>query len=122
MPEAHIDPSREQFDAFKALPREAPIAMLNLVRYRERAAYPDGHASMPKRTPSAAPSKEVVQNCCSTGLGWLHAEQRSSPDRKLNVDIIARTIVSFSSPHQPLGAGQRHLVSSAANTNTGAST
>jgi uncharacterized protein (DUF1330 family) len=41
--EPHIDPNREQFDAFKALPRGAPIAMLNLVRYRERAAYPDGH-------------------------------------------------------------------------------
>ena len=41
--EAHIDPTREQFDAFKALPRDAPIAMLNLVRYRERAAYSDGH-------------------------------------------------------------------------------
>ena len=43
MTEAHIDPTREQFDAFKALPRDAPIAMLNLVRYRERAAYPDCH-------------------------------------------------------------------------------
>jgi uncharacterized protein (DUF1330 family) len=41
--EAHIDPTREQFDAFKALPRDAPIAMLNLVRYRERAAYSGGH-------------------------------------------------------------------------------
>lgn len=39
----HIDPSRAQFDAFKSLPRDAPIAMLNLVRYREHAAYPDGH-------------------------------------------------------------------------------
>ena len=43
MTEANIDPTREQFDAFKALPRDAPIAMLNLVRYRERAAYPDSH-------------------------------------------------------------------------------
>lgn len=43
MTEAHIDPTRAQFDAFKALPRDAPIAMLNLVRYRERAAYPDSH-------------------------------------------------------------------------------
>ena len=43
MTEAHIDPTREQFDAFKALPRDAPIAMLNLVRYRERAAYPNDH-------------------------------------------------------------------------------
>jgi hypothetical protein len=39
MTETHIDPTREQFDAFKALPRDAPIAMHNLVRYRKRAAY-----------------------------------------------------------------------------------
>ncbi|MGN6820142.1 MAG: DUF1330 domain-containing protein [Sphingomonas sp.] len=45
MTEAHIDPTRAQFDAFKALPRDAPIAMLNLIRYREHAAYPDGHES-----------------------------------------------------------------------------
>ncbi|MBX3593208.1 DUF1330 domain-containing protein [Sphingomonas sp.] len=43
MSEAHVDPTREQFDAFKALPRDRPILMINLVRYRERAAYPDGH-------------------------------------------------------------------------------
>ena len=35
-----VDPDRAQFDAFKHLPRDEPIAMLNLVRYRERAAYP----------------------------------------------------------------------------------
>ncbi|MBA4763099.1 DUF1330 domain-containing protein [Sphingomonas sp.] len=39
----HVDPTREQFDAFKALPRDTPIMMINLVRYRDRAAYPDGH-------------------------------------------------------------------------------
>ena len=39
-----VDPTRAQFDAFKALPRDAgPIHMLNLVRLRERAAYPAGH-------------------------------------------------------------------------------
>ena len=38
----HIDPTREQFDAFKALPRNTPIAMLNLLRLRDRAVYPDG--------------------------------------------------------------------------------
>lgn len=41
--EHHVDPARDQFEAFKALPRDQPIAMLNLVRYREHAAYPDGH-------------------------------------------------------------------------------
>lgn len=38
-----INPLREQFDAFKALPRDAPIHMLNLVRLRPLADYPEGH-------------------------------------------------------------------------------
>lgn len=40
---AYIDPSRTNFDAFKALPRDEPIHMLNLLRYRDGAVYPDGH-------------------------------------------------------------------------------
>jgi len=39
----HIDPEREQFDAFKALPRDTIIHMLNLVRFKDKATYPDGH-------------------------------------------------------------------------------
>ena len=38
----HVDPERDQFDAFKELPRDKPIMMLNLVRFREKAAYEDG--------------------------------------------------------------------------------
>ncbi|MEX0328461.1 MAG: DUF1330 domain-containing protein [Ruegeria sp.] len=38
-----IDPEREQFDAFKSLDRDHPIEMLNLVRFRDTAAYPAGH-------------------------------------------------------------------------------
>ncbi|MEO0939159.1 MAG: DUF1330 domain-containing protein [Pseudomonadota bacterium] len=40
---SHIDPTRAQFDAFKALPRDTPLNMLNLVRFRDVATYPDGH-------------------------------------------------------------------------------
>jgi uncharacterized protein (DUF1330 family) len=43
-----IDPERSQFEAFKALPRDQPIHMLNLVRVRERAAYPDDHPNASK--------------------------------------------------------------------------
>lgn len=43
MTEAFIDPDRAQFEAFKALDRDQPIDMLNLVRLRDAAAYPDGH-------------------------------------------------------------------------------
>jgi hypothetical protein len=38
-----VDPTRPQFDAFKALPRDTPIQMLNLIRLRAKAAYPEGH-------------------------------------------------------------------------------
>ena len=38
-----IDPLREQFDAFKALPRDQPIHMLNLIRLKAKADYPAGH-------------------------------------------------------------------------------
>ncbi len=38
-----IDPNRAQFDAFKALNRDEPLEMLNLVRFRETAEYPADH-------------------------------------------------------------------------------
>jgi uncharacterized protein (DUF1330 family) len=41
--ERFVDPTRAQFQAFKDLPRDHPIEMLNLVRFRERAEYPDNH-------------------------------------------------------------------------------
>ncbi len=43
MSSASIDPLRTQFEAFKALPRDAPLNMLNLVRVRARAQYEPGH-------------------------------------------------------------------------------
>lgn len=43
MTEFYIDPSPENFQAFKDLPRDTPIHMLNLLRYRDLAEYPEGH-------------------------------------------------------------------------------
>ena len=37
-----VDPTKETFAAFRASDRPGPIHMLNLVRLRARAAYPDG--------------------------------------------------------------------------------
>ncbi len=37
-----VDPTKETFAAFRQNDREGPIHMLNLVRFREKAAYPDG--------------------------------------------------------------------------------
>jgi hypothetical protein len=39
----YIDPSRENWQAFKDLPRDRPIHMLNLIKFRDLAAYPEGH-------------------------------------------------------------------------------
>lgn len=41
--EVYVDPSRENFALFKSLPRDTPIHMLNLIRFREMAIYPKGH-------------------------------------------------------------------------------
>jgi uncharacterized protein (DUF1330 family) len=38
----HIDPTKETFAQFRAADRPGPIHMLNLVRFRAQAAYPDG--------------------------------------------------------------------------------
>ena len=40
---SYIDPDRANFDRFKALPRDTPIHMLNLVRFKALADYPAGH-------------------------------------------------------------------------------
>jgi uncharacterized protein (DUF1330 family) len=40
---SYIDPDREAWEAFKALPRDQPIHMLNLIRLKPKAAYPPGH-------------------------------------------------------------------------------
>ena len=40
---AYVDPSRENFAVFKALPRDTPIHMLNLIKFRDLAEYPPDH-------------------------------------------------------------------------------
>lgn len=39
----HVDPTREQFDAFKTLDRDEPLEMLNLVRLQDKADYAPEH-------------------------------------------------------------------------------
>ena len=39
----YIDPTKTGFQAFKELARDEPIEMLNLLLFREKAEYPEGH-------------------------------------------------------------------------------
>lgn len=41
---AHVDPTREAMALFRELPVEGEVAMINLLRFREAAAYPADHA------------------------------------------------------------------------------
>ena len=43
-----VDPTRTQFEAFKALPRDEPIHMLNLIRLKPAAEYPEDHENHDK--------------------------------------------------------------------------
>ena len=43
MTQAYIDPDREAWAIFKALPKGQPINMLNLVRLKAKADYPTDH-------------------------------------------------------------------------------
>ena len=43
MSQAYIDPDRAAWDIFKALPKDQPIQMLNLIRLKPRAEYPPDH-------------------------------------------------------------------------------
>lgn len=45
MTDRHIDPARDQFALFKDLPRDTPIDMLNMIRFKEQATYPADHAA-----------------------------------------------------------------------------
>jgi len=38
----HVDPTKETFAAFREMQRPGPVHMLNLLRFRARAAYDDG--------------------------------------------------------------------------------
>lgn len=40
----YLDPTKEIMAEFRDLPLDRPVAMINLLRFRDRAAYPDDHA------------------------------------------------------------------------------
>ena len=53
MGEHFVDPEREAFEAFKRLPRDRPVEMINLLRFREHADYPPDHPAAAERIAGA---------------------------------------------------------------------
>lgn len=48
-----VDPTREAFEAFKSLPRDKPIDMLNLLKFHDKAQYPTFHPNSEKNLSGA---------------------------------------------------------------------
>lgn len=61
----HIDPERAAFEAFKALPRDEPIQMLNLIRLHEQARYSDGRIATGRRLTQLTARTQVPSSSVS---------------------------------------------------------
>ncbi len=43
--EIYLDPTREQFGAMMKMPEHGVVHMLNLLKFKDKASYPDDHAA-----------------------------------------------------------------------------
>lgn len=90
----HVDPSRNQFDEFKSLPRDTPILMLNLIRLREHAAYPDGReASGAEAYASYGRETEAIFKRLGGEIVWrgvMEAMVIGPLDKQWDISFIAR--------------------------------
>ena len=90
----HVDPSREHFEAFKALPRDTPILMLNLIRLRAEAVYPGGRGGSGKAA-YAAYSRESgpVFHRVGGRIVWRGRPEQvviGPPEERWDIAFIAR--------------------------------
>jgi len=90
----HVDPTREHFDAFKALPRDTPIHMLNLVRLRDLAAYPDGRIATGAEAYAAYGRESLpVLRRVGGAIVWRGRPEQvviGPPDERWDVAFVAR--------------------------------
>ena len=70
MTQSYIDPSKTNFEAFKDLPRDQPIHMLNLLQYRDQAEYPEGHDNAGKDWSGRRPTKSMARPAARSSAGW----------------------------------------------------
>ena len=66
---AYVDPSRDNWQRFKDLPRAKPIHMLNLIKLRDLAEYPEGHPNHGKGLTGAQ-----AYDICRAGFQKLVAD------------------------------------------------
>ncbi|MCJ7421464.1 DUF1330 domain-containing protein [Sphingomicrobium astaxanthinifaciens] len=69
----HLHPSEDQLAAFRDLPTDAPIEMLNLLRFRAAARYPEGHGAAP---------------CTGAEAYHRYLDAAGAVTRRLGLDVI----------------------------------
>ena len=95
--ERYVDPSRANFDVFKALDRTTPLFMLNKLRFRDRAHYAHGH-------PLASTSMTGAE-------AYAHYGADSGPIfSRVGGSIIWRGSLSRLSSAQPMSTGTMSLL------------
>lgn len=126
-----IEPTSDQIGALTALATAtAPIVMINLLRYRERAAYPDGFAAEPcsGREAYGRYGEVALQRVASVGgkilwMGdvaatviapeaesWDDAVLVQYPSPQAFLDMIAQPEYQAASPHRSAALADSRLI------------
>jgi uncharacterized protein (DUF1330 family) len=125
-----IEPEREQLAAFLAQQDEGPVVMINLLRYRERAAYPEGSGFEPcsGREAYARYGEAVREHLDAVGgrpiwLGsvvgtviapegetWDDAILVEYPSRKAFLEMVARPAYQAIAVHRSAALADSRLI------------
>ena len=124
-----VFPNREQIEGFMALGQDGPIYMLNLLKFKEKAEYPDGRdTDLTGAEAYAVYSAEVAGHLATVGgrpmfaakvqrlmLGeveelWDTAAIAMYPSRKAMMDMMSSPDYQASAVHRTAGlAGQLNI-------------
>ena len=125
-----VEPTPERFQDFLKAPDATPLVMINLLRYRERAAYPPGsdaepcsgreayqrYAEVALRTVTEAGGRplwlgEVASTLIApAGEAWDDAILVEYPSRQAFLDMIARPDYQAASVHRSAALADSRLV------------
>jgi len=125
-----IEPRPEQLAAFAAGPEDGPIVMLNLLRYREHARYPEGFAAAPctgreaygRYSEAVLPLLAAVGGrpvwiglvrdalIAPVGEAWDDAILVQYPSRRAFLEMVAKPAYQAAMPHRSAALADSRLI------------
>jgi uncharacterized protein (DUF1330 family) len=133
-----VEPSAERLQEFlEGAGDDAPVVMVNLLRYRERALYPDGFAAEPcsGREAYGRYGAVAVQRIASVGgrLIWLGSAQATVigpdaerwdnvvlveyPSRKKFIEMVSQPEYLAAAPHRTAALEDSRLIATSPGAN-----